>query len=143
MQVHFVYPSWDRPSDNHSVLREVEAFPYIGTPSMGAASIAAMTPPGFEISFQDDRVEPVTPAPGPDIIAIPTFTPAADRAMEIADGYRELGIPVLAGGIFTSLMPEAMLEHVDAVCIGEGEPVWAEMLTDPTDRTLNRPHKPT
>ena len=141
MQVHFVYPSWDRPSDCHPVLKEVEAFPYIGTPSMGAASIAAMTPPGFEITFQDDRVEPVNPAPGPDIIAIPIFTPAADRALELADAYRELGIPVLAGGIFTSLMPDVVLEHVDAICIGEGEPVWAQMLNDARDGTLKRIYK--
>jgi radical SAM superfamily enzyme YgiQ (UPF0313 family) len=141
MKVHFVYPGWDRPRDNHPELRDVDAYPYIGTPAMGAASIASMTPPGFTCTFQDDRVERVEPAPGPDIIAIPIFTPAADRAIEIADAYRELGIPVLAGGIFTSLMPEVILEHVDAICIGEGEPVWAQMLHDVRDGTLKRVYK--
>lgn len=141
MQVNIAYPRWDRPRDCHPILREVEAFPYIGTPSMGAASLAAMTPPGFDVAFADDRVKPIEPGPGPDIVALPIFTPAADRAMELADGYRAAGVKVLAGGIFTSLMPEVVLEHVDAVCIGEGEPVWAQMLTDARDGTLKRVYK--
>jgi radical SAM superfamily enzyme YgiQ (UPF0313 family) len=136
MRVQFVYPSWDRPRDCHPILREVEAYPYIGTPAMGAASLAALTPPGFSVSFHDDRVERVVPRRGPDIVAIPIFTPAADRALEVADGYRALGVTVLAGGIFTSLMPEVVLPHVDALCIGEGEPVWAQMLHDARDKKL-------
>lgn len=128
--VHFVYPSWNRPTDCHPELKSVEAYPYIGTPSMAAAVLAANTPQGWRYTFQDDRVQRVEPGPGPDVVAIPIFTPAADRAMEIADGYRKAGVPVMAGGIFTSLMPEVIEPHVDALCIGEGEGVWPIMLRD-------------
>jgi len=138
MHVKFVYPSWDRPRDNHPELRTVAAHPYIGTPSMAVASIAAYTPPGWTYEFQDDRITPVEPGPGPDLVAMPIFTPAADRALELADGYRAAGVPVVAGGIFTSLMPEVVLEHVDAICIGEGEEVWPQMLNDFTNGGMKR-----
>ena len=141
MLVHFVYPRWNRPRDNHPVLKEVEAYEYIGTPHMGSASLMAMTPPGFECSFHDDRVRPIVPTSGPDLVAIPIFTPAADRAIELADAYRALGVKVIAGGIFTSLMPEVILPHVDAICIGEGEPVWAQMLCDARDNKLQRVYR--
>ncbi len=141
MHVKFVYPSWDRPRDNHPELRSVEAHEYIGTPSMAVASIAAYTPEGWTYDFQDDRVVRVEPDSKPDLVAMPIFTPAADRAMEIADGYRAAGVPVVAGGIFTSLMPEVILEHVDAICIGEGEEVWPQMLNDFTNGGLKRTYQ--
>lgn len=141
MHVKFVYPSWDRPRDNHPELRSVEAHEYIGTPSMAVASIAAYTPEGWTYDFQDDRVARVDPDNKPDLVAMPVFTPAADRAIEIADAYRSLGVPVVAGGIFTSLMPEVMLKHVDAICIGEGEEVWPQMLNDFTNGCLKRTYQ--
>ncbi len=130
MHVEFVYPSWNRPSECHPELAEVNAHPYIGTPSMSVAALAANMPPGWTCSFHDDRVERVEPGPGPDLVAMPIFTPAADRAMELADGYRAAGVPVVAGGIFTSLMPDVVGPHVDGLCIGEGEGVWPTMLDD-------------
>ena len=130
MHVKFVYPSWDRPSECHPELADVNASPYIGTPSLAAASLAAVTPPEHSVSFHDDRVAPVIPERDADLIAMPVFTPSADRAMELADQYRALGVPVVAGGIFTSLMPDEMAPHVDAICIGEGEGVWPQMLAD-------------
>ncbi len=130
MHIQFVYPGWDRPSESHSELADVDANPYLGTPSLAAASLAAVTPPEHEISFLDDRVSRIEPSTDPDLVAMPIFTPAADRAMELADAYRALGVPVMAGGIFTSLMPHVIAPHVDALCIGEGEGVWPQMLAD-------------
>ncbi len=141
MHVKFVYPSWDRPRDCHPELGSVSAHPYIGTPSMAVASIAAYTPEGWTYDFQDDRVVRVEPDSEPDLVAMPIFTPAADRAMEIADGYRAAGVPVVAGGIFTSLMPDVVLDHVDAICIGEGEAIWPQMLADFTNGGLKRTYR--
>ena len=130
MRIKFVYPSWLRPSESHAELARVVASPYIGTPSLAVASLAAVTPDRHPISFHDDRVVPVVPAADADVVAMPIFTPAADRAIELADRYRELGVTVVAGGIFTSLMPHVVAPHVDAICIGEGEAVWPRMLAD-------------
>jgi len=130
MHIAFVYASWDRPSECHPELASVDASPYVGTPSLAAASLAAVTPQRHTVTFHDDRVIPVVPDRGPDLVAMPIFTPQADRAMALADRYRELGVPVVAGGIFTSLMPDEVAPHVDARCIGEGEGIWPTILAD-------------
>ena len=130
MHIAFVYASWDRPSECHAELATVDASPYVGTPSLAAAALAAATPPEHTVTFQDDRVLPVVPDRSPDLVAMPVFTPQADRALALADRYRELGVPVVAGGIFTSLMPDQVAPHVDAVCIGEGEMIWPTILAD-------------
>jgi radical SAM superfamily enzyme YgiQ (UPF0313 family) len=130
MRIKFVYPSWDRPSQCHPELASVDASPYIGTPSLAAASLAAVTPAEHDVSFHDDRVAAIVPQRDADLVAMPLFTPAAERGLELADRYRELGVPVVAGGIFTSLMPDLVAPHVDALCIGEGEGVWPQMIRD-------------
>jgi radical SAM superfamily enzyme YgiQ (UPF0313 family) len=130
MHVAFVYSSWDRPSECHPELATVDASPYVGTPSLAAASLAAATPAQHTVTFHDDRVVPVVPDRNVDLVAMPIFTPQADRALALADRYRELGVPVVAGGIFTSLMPDEVAPHVDALCVGEGESVWPTILED-------------
>ena len=48
----------------------------------------------------------------------------------MADRYRELGVPVVLGGLHVTSLPDEALEHSDAVVIGEGEVVWPEVLRD-------------
>jgi len=130
MHIKFVYANWDRPSQCHPELVDVNANAYIGTPSLAVASLARVTPPQHTVTFHDDRVVPVIPIKDADLVAMPIFTPQADRAIELADQYRALGVSVVAGGIFSSLMPDEIAPHVDAICIGEGENVWPQMLAD-------------
>jgi radical SAM superfamily enzyme YgiQ (UPF0313 family) len=52
------------------------------------------------------------------------------RAYEIADRFRERGVPVLMGGPHATFHSEEMAEHADAVCIGEAEDVFPRMLED-------------
>lgn len=44
--------------------------------------------------------------------------------------FREKGIPVLLGGNHPSILPAEASIHADAVVIGDGEEVWAELLKD-------------
>ncbi|MGC4113231.1 MAG: hypothetical protein QM765_00835 [Myxococcales bacterium] len=64
------------------------------------------------------------------------FTPAAKRAFEIADMLRAAGRKVVAGGIFPTMMPDEAAKHFDAVIVGEGEPVWGQVLSDFQKREL-------
>jgi radical SAM superfamily enzyme YgiQ (UPF0313 family) len=65
-----------------------------------------------------------------DLVALSFFTPAASRALALADYFRAQGKTVVAGGIFPSLMPEVCAAHFDSVVLGEGEPVWRRLLAD-------------
>lgn len=130
-KVLFVYPAFNRHADDHPELREhVPCNEYLGSPSLGIAAVAAATPPGWTVEFRDDRVVDGGAETDADIVALSFFTPAASRGLELADSFRARGHTVVAGGIFPTMMPEVTAAHVDAVVIGEGEPVWARVLDD-------------
>ena len=65
-----------------------------------------------------------------DLVAISTFTAQFQEACEVADFYRAKGIPVVMGGITASALPEQSHEHGTSVVLGEGEPLWPEVLRD-------------
>lgn len=131
MKVQFVYPSFERHAQAHpELLEHVPCEEYLGGPSLGIASLAAVTPPEVEVAFVDDRVHPFGLELEADLYAFSFFTPAATRAFELADRLREAGRKTVAGGIFPSMMPELAGQHFDAVVVGEGEGVWAEVLRD-------------
>jgi radical SAM superfamily enzyme YgiQ (UPF0313 family) len=131
-KILFIYPSFERHAQSHpELLTCVPCNEYIGSPSLGIAAVAACTPKGFEVEFLDDRIHPVSEhLPEADLYALSFFTPAATRAMEIADLIRSQGKQVIAGGIFPSMMPDEAAKHFDSVVVGEGEPVWALVCSD-------------
>jgi radical SAM superfamily enzyme YgiQ (UPF0313 family) len=131
MKVLFVYPRFQRHADSNPELRaSVPMNEYLGSPSLGIAQIAAVTPPGWEIEFRDDRLKPADAPTDADLVAFSFFTPAAMRAFELAAAFRAQGKTVVAGGIFPTMMPEETAPHFDAVVEGEGEASWPRLLAD-------------
>jgi radical SAM superfamily enzyme YgiQ (UPF0313 family) len=107
--------------------------------------VAGLTPPEWEINVIDENIEPVdyTSMPRPDLVGLTAFTSQAVRAYEIAADFRSRGIPVVMGGIHTSMCVEEALEHVDSVVIGEAESVWADVLSDAERGSLKRIYRGT
>ncbi|MDP2311567.1 MAG: radical SAM protein [Pseudomonadota bacterium] len=137
MKVLFVYPSFDRHAgSNPELLEFVPMNEYLGSPSLGIASLAACTPPDWEIEYRDDRLAPADGPTDADLVALSFFTPAATRGMALADHFRAMGKQVVAGGIFPTMMPDVVAPHVDAVVVGEGEGVWAQVLADAAAKRL-------
>lgn len=131
MKILFVYPGFQRHADHNPELRSyVPMEEYLGSPSLGIAMVAAVTPPGWEIEYRDDRLEPADGPTDADLVALSFFTPAATRAFELAAAFRAQGKTVVAGGIFPTQMPDEVAAHVDAVIVGEGEAVWPTLLAD-------------
>lgn len=137
MKIAFIYPSFHRHADDHPELREhVPCNEYLGPPSLGIASIAAMTPPEHEVVFVDDRLDRFdpddesSPAHDADLFALSFFTPAATRALELGEELLARGRPVVMGGIFPSMMPEEAAASCTSVVVGEGESVWPRILQD-------------
>jgi radical SAM superfamily enzyme YgiQ (UPF0313 family) len=54
----------------------------------------------------------------------------APRAYQIAQRFRQKGIPVVMGGPHASSLPLEAKEYVDAVVVGEAENVWEGLLED-------------
>ena len=131
MKVLFVYPRFQRHADSNPELRAmVPMNEYLGSPSLGIASLAALLPPHWQAEFRDDRLGPADGPTDADLVALSFFTPAATRAFELARSFRAQGKPVIAGGIFPSLMPEEAAPHFDAIVLGEGEGSWLRLLAD-------------
>jgi radical SAM superfamily enzyme YgiQ (UPF0313 family) len=92
--------------------------------------LAGLTPPDVDVQLIDENVEPVDVNAPADWVAITCMTASAPRAYELADAFRERGIPVVIGGIHPTVLPDEAAAHADAVVIGEAEPVWREVLAD-------------
>jgi radical SAM superfamily enzyme YgiQ (UPF0313 family) len=97
----------------------------------GLQLLAALTPPEHEVRIIDEGIgqeidfdEPV------DLVGVTAVTQQAARAYEIAAEFSKRGTKVIMGGIHASFLPEEACQYCDAVCIGEAENVWQDILSD-------------
>lgn len=106
--------------------REIEALP-----SLGLLTIAGMTPKDVEVEYLEVRDVDQDDLPLHfDAVALSTLSGTAKEAFRLAARFREFGMPVILGGLHATLAPEECRKHVDCLIIGEGEPVWPEVVRD-------------
>ena len=104
-------------------------------PSLGLLTLAGMTPERHEVSYVEvpdvDAPEIVAHLPGTfDVVAISSFTAMIKDAYRLAARYRAQGVRVILGGLHVTLCPDEAAAHADAIVVGEGEPVWGDVLAD-------------
>jgi radical SAM superfamily enzyme YgiQ (UPF0313 family) len=94
--------------------------------------LAGLTSPEWEISIIDENlgVPGYAAMPCPDLVGITAFTSQANRAYEIAMHFRNLGVPVVMGGIHATMCLDEVMARVDSVVTGEAEGVWPQVLED-------------
>lgn len=97
---------------------------------LNLAYLAALTPPEWEVVIDDENMAPAQLRRDADLVGITTLTATVNRAYDLATGYRREGVPVVLGGIHASMVPEEAARFADAVVVGEGESVWAAVLSD-------------
>jgi radical SAM superfamily enzyme YgiQ (UPF0313 family) len=101
-------------------------------PSLGLLTLAGLTPEKFEAVYLElADLKKLSELPTDfDLVAISTFTAQFYEACDVADHYRRKGIAVVMGGITALALREQAKEHCTSVVIGEGEPLWPEVLKD-------------
>ena len=101
-------------------------------PSLGLLTLAGMTPPEVEVAYVEmPEVDASHPLPGPfDAVAISSLSATIRDAYALADRYRAAGVTVILGGLHVSACPDEAAGHADAIVVGEGEPVWPELMHD-------------
>ncbi len=121
MKIKLIYPGWPKlPGQTEFHL-----------PPHGPVCFAATVPEDMELSFCDENVEAIDFNEIVDLIAMSVMlTCQMPRAWEIADIYRERGVPVIFGGIATMLHHEEVLGHADSVFLGEAEGRFSEVIND-------------
>jgi radical SAM superfamily enzyme YgiQ (UPF0313 family) len=99
---------------------------------LGLLVLAGLTPPEWQISIVDENLGAPDYAamPRPDLVGITAFTSQANRAYEVAAHFRQLGVPVVMGGIHATTCVGEVMERVDSVVTGEAESVWPQVLDD-------------
>ena len=106
-----------------------------------ASYLAALFPSDFNVTIRNEQVRQIDYDIDVDLIALTCLLPNAVHAYEIADRFRNRGIPVIMGGFHASLLPDEALEHVDAVVVGEAEYVFPEIIEDLKHGSLKRIYK--
>lgn len=122
-RVTFIYPCIGR-FPNTRYVRSWQMQP------LSIAVLAGLTPAHWEKSFYDDRLEAIDYDAPTDLVAISIETYTARRGYQIATQFRQRGVPVVMGGYHARFCPEEVLENANAVCIGEAEGLWEEILND-------------
>jgi len=100
------------------------------------AVLAALTPPGHERRFFDDRIELIDYDWPADVVLITVETYTSRRAYDIAAEYRRRGVLVILGGYHVTLDPEEAAQHADAIVTGNADGVLGQLLTDVLAGTL-------
>ena len=123
MKITFVHPSIGRRSgENYMRTWQMESLPI--------AALSHLTPDDVDTVFFDDRMEPINFDDPTDLVAIPIETYTAKRAYQIASEYRRRGVPVLMGGFHATLCPGEVLQHCEAIVIGEAEAALPQLIDD-------------
>lgn len=132
--ITFIYPCLGRFS-NTKYVRSWQMQP------LAIAVLSGLTPENWSRHLFDDRLEDIDYDRPTDLVAISVETYNARRAYQIAAEYRKRNIPVIMGGFHPTFCPDEVREHADAVCVGEAEGVWAEVLSDASSGKLKPLYK--
>jgi len=108
------------------------------TPPLALMTVAALTPPGFDVAIADDIVEEIDFDADVDLVGITTLTASVYRAYEIADQFMARGVKVVLGGVHATLLPDEAAGHADTVVVGQAEGVWPQVCIDAKNGSLNR-----
>ncbi len=119
-----------------------------GLPALGLLTLAGMTPEPWTCSYHDapgvdDDLLDAVLAQQPTIVAISALTASILDAYELAGKLREHNVPTIIGGLHATACPGEAEEHCDAVVVGDGEPVWQDVLNDAKTGSLRQRYQAT
>jgi radical SAM superfamily enzyme YgiQ (UPF0313 family) len=104
-------------------------------PALGLLTLAGLNPPHWTCSYHElPRVDEAAVesilATRPALVAVSALTASMNDAYALSALLRRHRVPVVLGGLHATACPEEAQQHVDAVVVGEGEPVWRQVLAD-------------
>lgn len=95
-------------------------------------TLAALTQEHPDVSYKlvDESVDVVPLDYKADLVGISILTGTSRRGYALADHFRAKGIPVVLGGVHTSILPEEAHPFADALVIGMADATWVELIND-------------
>lgn len=115
------------PKDPHASFGK-----HVLTPTLALTSVAAATPPHWQVRYWDENLLDGRPpfVPMPEVVGITVHLTFAKRAFELARWYRNRGSRVVLGGLHVLSCPEVCAPHADALALGDGVQLWPCILAD-------------
>lgn len=126
MKILLISPTWKRETK----IKRMGRNRIFKVPPYNLLIVSALTPKDIEVEIIDENIEGIDFNKKVDMVGITTMTASCPRAYEIADTFRERGVPVVFGGIHATVLPEEAAQHADAVVIGEAEGLWEKLIED-------------
>jgi radical SAM superfamily enzyme YgiQ (UPF0313 family) len=104
-------------------------------PSLGLLTLAGMLSDDWTCSYREadggiDTLVHELVAERPQLVAVSALTASVLEAYELADRMRAENVRTILGGLHATACPDEAAAHFDAVCCGEGELVWPQVLAD-------------
>ena len=135
--IHLINPKTDSLTTRPLYLNRA-----LYSPLAGLLAVAGAIPRDrYEVVLTDENIESIDYDLETDLVGISAMTCFVKRGYEIADAFRERGVPVVMGGVHPSFMPQEALRHSDAVVIGEVELVISKLLDDLERGEVRGPYK--
>lgn len=97
---------------------------------LATSTVAALAPPGFEVTICEEHVEPIDFDVDADFVGLTGKVIQGPRMIEVAKEFRQRGKTVIIGGPHASLDPDAVRDHCDILLIGELEAIAEELFND-------------
>src|SRR5260370_8082412 len=90
------------------------------SPLAGLLAVAACIPRDqYEVVLTDENIETIDFDLKADLVGISAMTSYVNRGYEIAGQFRAKGVPVVMGGVHSSVLPHDALNHSPPSIIGE------------------------
>lgn len=104
-------------------------------PSLGLLTLAGMLPQNWTCSYRDvksvdDGLVAALVRENPQLVAMSSLTASARSAYTLGRRLRDENLQTVFGGLHATTCAEEAVQHFDAVCLGEGELVWPQVLND-------------
>ncbi len=112
------------------------ALPFLGAksvlPVINLPLLAALTPPGHEVTIFDENVEEIDfdRCARADIVGLTGMNVQRGRMLEILSTLKERGCFTVVGGPWVTVYPQDFGDIPDAVFIGEAEETWPRFLVE-------------
>ncbi len=126
-KILLVHPKFPPSFWSFGFIKDIGGFKTV-MPPLGLCTVAALTPPQYDIELQDENIEDLNFDTDADIIVISCMAIQEKRMFEVADEFRKRGKLVCMGGPICNVLPERCRPHCDVLFEGEGEYTWKQFL---------------
>jgi radical SAM superfamily enzyme YgiQ (UPF0313 family) len=137
MRLHIIQPTHytDRVSRRLFRIERLSVSP------LSLPYLAALVPDWVEVELMDEKTGGLDMSRQCDCVFMTIWTLNSIRAYELAASYRDRGVKVVMGGPHCYFHTDEVLQHADAVAVGEGENLVPEIISDLSAGSLKRVYR--